>query len=317
MPTSPGVCELAETYATDSLLKVALSLELATSVVTICLVIALATRKQYSRVALHRNLKIRYFAYTDPCSLLVPHLDTAITRGLRQFYFIAFPLWHLVFSLERVWATTRPAEYEKSGVIFSVVSSVVVWSCSAAYVAYMLYLAYQDETFRTEAAYPKLDVQTAVGVVIISNYTYGAVDAATLIMDLVLAVVNQRRVNRIAPGYSLGRSYQLKENVAVTQRLILPLAFCNTMLFVCSNAVAIVVRTHRAELEPHTSLALLEAITVVILLQPPLSMLLYMRYCRRQKPMSATSEPHKETDLHFELFSKQLDAAYWRSLESS
>lgn len=73
---------------------------------------------------------------------------------------------------------------------------VFQWSCSAAYVAYMLYLAYQDETFRTEAAYPKLDVQTAVGVVIISNYTYGAVDAATLIMDLVLAVVNQRRVNR-------------------------------------------------------------------------------------------------------------------------
>lgn len=64
------------------------------------------------------------------------------------------------------------------------------------YVAYLLYLANQDETFRTDAAYPKLDVKTAVGVMIISNYTYGAVDAASLILDLILAVVNQRRINR-------------------------------------------------------------------------------------------------------------------------
>lgn len=109
-------------------------------------------------------------------------------------------------------------------------------------------------------------------------------------------------------------------------RLMVPLAICNTVMFVFSNAVALVVRTHRAELAPHTASALLEAITVVsfsdefkhdlalvfqvIFLQPPFSLLIYMRYCNKLKRTTDTNLQHDETDVYFTLFQKQLDAAY-------
>ncbi|KAH7715836.1 hypothetical protein AAVH_16749 [Aphelenchoides avenae] len=51
-----------------------------------------------------------------------------VVRGINFTYTYSFPMWHLAVSVERAWATVRPAEYEKSGRNYAVVASAVVVS---------------------------------------------------------------------------------------------------------------------------------------------------------------------------------------------
>lgn len=63
---------------------------------------------------------------------------------------------------------------------------------------------------------------------------------------------------RIASEYSLGRSYQINENVMVTMRLILPLDVCNAALYVLSMLIGVGCRQFRAPLGPYRFQAIIE-----------------------------------------------------------
>ncbi|KAH7706994.1 hypothetical protein AAVH_25767 [Aphelenchoides avenae] len=49
-----------------------------------------------------------------------------VVRGINFTYIYSFPMRHLAVTVERAWATARPAEYEKSGRNYGLVASAVV-----------------------------------------------------------------------------------------------------------------------------------------------------------------------------------------------
>ncbi|KAH7709429.1 hypothetical protein AAVH_23295 [Aphelenchoides avenae] len=114
----------------------------------------------------------------------------------------------------------------------------------------------------------------------------------------------------ISEGYTLNQSYQVKENIEVTLRLILPLDLCNASLLLIASSIGILIREHRTVLEPHVSMALLELDTIFVWLQPPISLLIFMRFCHSSKYTAVIAGQQSETDAYFEQFEKQLEAMY-------
>lgn len=62
----------------------------------------------------------------------------------------------------------------------------------------MLYMASLDEAFWRNYPYSELVTKTNAGTMVLSNYVNDGLDAVSLLVDLVLAVINTRRIRRYA-----------------------------------------------------------------------------------------------------------------------
>ncbi|KAH7721699.1 hypothetical protein AAVH_10777 [Aphelenchoides avenae] len=267
-------------------------------------------------VAYSRNAFL-YFTYANPCDLLIPVWMNVVVRGIGYVYVYSFPLWHLALSIERVWATLQPHKYESSGVGYGVLTSVTVWVYSLTYFIYgfgFIYLAFQDDQFRKETPFLTLDTKTNAIFKLISNYLNVGLDVGSVVIDLVTAVVNKRRIKAYAnfPGYSLSRAYQLNENVKTTMRLILPLDFCNAFLYVSGMGLATVVRQLKlsGSVSPQRFQSLIELTTAIFWLQPPISLLVFMRFAKSDKRSAVIHDQESEARIYFEHFRKQLQVGH-------
>lgn len=61
---------------------------------------------------------------------MFPAWFVTVERGISFVYNISFPEWHLVISIERIWATLRPKEYENKGATYGIVAAIVVVTVS-------------------------------------------------------------------------------------------------------------------------------------------------------------------------------------------
>ncbi|KAH7710227.1 hypothetical protein AAVH_22468 [Aphelenchoides avenae] len=253
-----------------------------------------------------------YFTYAEPCDLLIPVWMNVVVRGIGYVYVYSFPLWHLALSIERAWATLQPHNYESSGVLYGVVASAIVWTYSVTYVGFFVYLALQDEQFRTETPFLTLDTKTNAMFKLVSNYLNIGLDIGSVIIDVVTAAANNRRIKAKFPGYSLSLAYQLNENVKTTMRLILPLDFCNAFLYVSGMGLATVVRQLKfsGSVSPQRFQSLIELTTAIFWLQPPISLLLYFRFATSEKRSAVIHDQESQARLYFEHFRKQLEVGH-------
>lgn len=69
--------------------------------------------------------------YTDPCVLIRPAWFIALIKAWNYIYMISFPMSHMAVTVERIRATARPMEYERTGIAYGVASCIVVVSSCA------------------------------------------------------------------------------------------------------------------------------------------------------------------------------------------
>ncbi|KAH7712109.1 hypothetical protein AAVH_20569 [Aphelenchoides avenae] len=312
-----AVCLLADTYARDSLLHTALFLSLSICLATVVLLGVIVARRRYCRVVVHNNLKIlllnamsMYFmvavslvfayarqlimfaTYKSPCELLVSPTMIVVVRGINFTYTYWFPLWHLAVSDVR----RARLGYRSSG----------GWSCAASYVGYLIYLAYQDETFRSGSPFISLTTKTNASTILASNFVIVGIDIVSLMIDLLITFTNRRQMQRVYATYALGHSYQINENVVVTTRLILPLDICNAALYIAATSLGIAIRERKAQFEPHRFQALLELAVSISWLQLPASLLIFIRFSSLSKRTAVIVDQQSASDIFFEQFRKQI-----------
>lgn len=69
---------------------------------------------------------------------------------------------------------------------------------------------------------------------------------------------------RVAPEYSLSRNYQIRENIVVTTRLILPLDICNAVLYIAFMLLMTLLRYLRALIATDMFYSYVESICTVM-----------------------------------------------------
>ncbi|KAH7701726.1 hypothetical protein AAVH_31132, partial [Aphelenchoides avenae] len=110
----------------------------------------------------------------------------------------------------------------------------------------------------------------------------------------------------ISPAYSLSRNYQIKENVTATLRLILPLDACNAILFLAFTALATVIRYLRWSVTALQFHQMYEGIYPIILLQGPITLLVFMRFSKQARQTTVIIEQTAATDVYFQQFQQQI-----------
>ncbi|KAH7725040.1 CBN-SRB-15 protein [Aphelenchoides avenae] len=335
MSVNVSVCAEAEGYAYDAVLKLVLMPDVIISISTLALLVALVKKPEFRSMPVHPNLKIllanvlvsyamlstilavglsrvliMFHTYRESCDLVVPPWLTAIVRGASFSYSSAFPMWHLALTLERLMATQRAKKYETTGVVFGIIASVLVWTISTGHTSFIVWTAYQDEGFRTGSAYLTLYTRTSSSLITVRTYTIIVLDCGTLVLDGIIAVVNRRILKRTSTEYSLSRSYQIGENVAVTMRLILPWDVCNASLFLVSKVADSLFRqTGLFGMSHVRQQAFLDLCFMVTLLQLPFSLLILLRFCQKLKRNVVIVDPKSGTEVFFQQFQKQINAA--------
>ncbi|KAH7704101.1 hypothetical protein AAVH_28720, partial [Aphelenchoides avenae] len=205
---------------------------------------------------------IYYLAYSDPCSLIRPAWFIVVVRMWNYIYMISFPLHHIAVSFERIWATTRPSEYEKTGRAYGITCCIIVWMLTLGYVAYLVQGAFQHEAFQYGSPVITLTTNTNVGMVQTASTVIVCLALVSLAMDGVIGVINRRYIGRVSPGYNLGRNYQISENVIVTLRLMLPLDVVNAVLYIACMGSTLLFRPLRGTMDAGNYQALIELSTL-------------------------------------------------------
>ncbi|KAH7703043.1 hypothetical protein AAVH_29795 [Aphelenchoides avenae] len=174
-------------------------------------------------------------------------------------------------------------------------------------------MALQDDQFPTATTpFLTLDTKTNAMLKLVSNYLNIGLDLASVVIDLMTAAVNKRRIKARFPDYSLSRAYQLNENVKTTVYLILPLDFCNAFLYVLGMGLATVVRQLKlsGSISPERFYSFIGLSTAIFWLQPPISLLVYMWFAKSDKRSAVIHGQDSEARLYFEQFRKQLEDGY-------
>ncbi|KAH7713992.1 hypothetical protein AAVH_18669 [Aphelenchoides avenae] len=245
---------------------------------------------------------IDYHTYTNPCQLLVPPWVSVVVRGPFYLFLVGCPCWHLVATLERSYATFRAESYEKMSASYGIWSSIVVWTISIAYAAYIVYLAFMSHGFQNRTYYIGLTTSTSADFVLHTHYVTLVVDLITFLLDCVVLHWNRQKLKRIFPSYSLSRSYQTNENVIVTTRLMLPLSFTNSVLYVTYLGLSTWIRFAGYEMAPHREESVYEWIGTVLMLQMLISVIIFLRFSNHQGKAVNIAKKSEENDLYFKQF---------------
>ncbi|KAH7702539.1 hypothetical protein AAVH_30302, partial [Aphelenchoides avenae] len=120
MSSGMDICAQALTYARNRFLRYIMVIGMLLCISTLMLTAAAIKLRVHRRVALHANVKVAYWTYDDPCDLPASVWSVAIALTPCYFYFMAYPMCHLVATLERLCATVRTTKYENSGSSFGV-----------------------------------------------------------------------------------------------------------------------------------------------------------------------------------------------------
>lgn len=70
------------------------------------------------------------------------------------------------------------------------------WFYSVGHVSYLLFLCYQDETFRSGSAFISLTAKTSATVILFTTYMILGFDILSLFVDLLITLVNRRHIRR-------------------------------------------------------------------------------------------------------------------------
>ncbi|KAH7717826.1 7TM GPCR protein [Aphelenchoides avenae] len=110
--------------------------------------------------------------------------------------------------------------------------------------------------------------------------------------------------------YSLSRSYQTNENVAVTTRLVLPLGICNSIQYIIFLGLSAFIRS---SISPSMSfsraIAAFEWVGVTIPIQMVVSLVIFLQSAKRHRKIVPVVAKEDESDLYFQFFRQQFHSA--------
>lgn len=96
----------------------------------------------------------------------------------------------------------RRPSFCRALLMFHLFTSLFQWVYSLTYVGGFIYLAFQDDQFRTETPFLTLDTKTNAIFKLVSNYLNIGLDVGSVVIDLVTAVVNKGRIKAYASAVS-------------------------------------------------------------------------------------------------------------------
>ncbi|KAH7704906.1 hypothetical protein AAVH_27895 [Aphelenchoides avenae] len=143
-------------------------------------------------------------------------------------------------------------------------------------------------------------------MIILSHWFFLALDLVTTFVDVLLIVVNRRRLTRVSPQYSLSRTYQINENVLVTTGMIVPTDLCNAGLFIVCLTISTTIRYSMDSWPQHRFASVYDGLYSLLLIQAITSLAIFIHFCNRAKKTARVIEQRSESDLYFELFKKQI-----------
>ncbi|KAH7704105.1 hypothetical protein AAVH_28708 [Aphelenchoides avenae] len=115
-------------------------------------------------------------------------------------------------------------------------------------------------------------------------------------------------------GDSLQKSYQLNEN-SLTTKVVFPCSLIHTVIFVIYLAIAGTVRLKMEGVAPWLSAVVVESTHMTLSVYMCVTLTFFHWVSKRSVSRIAPVKQHvNETDTHFDMFNKQMDAFYSQTL---
>ncbi|KAI6190884.1 hypothetical protein M3Y97_00167200 [Aphelenchoides bicaudatus] len=293
-----------------------------------------------SLTPIHRNLKVLYFTTAllafihalfiiitesiheynrqlnldDPCSLKWAHIPCIVLRSPILVTIPSFTLLHAGITIESLCATVAARYYEKVNWHLSVFLLLVI----SLFVGFGFYYVLKNAKFFDKSDYCLLSFVASGEAMSFLYKIVFFLNLPVTCMDLVLLLHNRKELdktkNQALSDYKLSEVYQLRENIAITIRVTIPLVVCRMFtdsLYLLGQGTFIRAYFATSALATYTYIQT----TYCLICLYTFFAIFIPYYCRLQKRRSIYVRPYREdTSAHFTQLNILFQGAYQQSL---
>ncbi|TKR63396.1 hypothetical protein L596_027232 [Steinernema carpocapsae] len=243
---------------------------------------------------------LKYFTYTSNCEIVSQALPCLSIRAPTFLCMTGFSMVQVSLAYERMMATFKRNNYEKSGMKSGIVVSVVTWLANILLNAYIFY----EEDFGGFKIYCGATSDRNAQKILYVTYVLLGIDIAIILVNWFLLSHNKKRLTssrKMSKSYNLSYLYQTRENI-FTMNAILPMAIVHSLIYMLYLGATAISRMFFSYTNPPVFTTILEAcyiFPVIYTCAVPLifSQLLYKIQAQRlqDSKLAINGKPGEET----------------------